>query len=216
MERLTLVLLLLPTSALAQSALDVHVLDDKGKGVQSDVVMLGQPQGRTDSGGRMKIASSCAQAVQIQAKPVDPYYSAGAITCTPSDKSVSIKVTADETYANLKMNLEYFQAKSDFAAVALTKTEIAARTVDPGEAVMHRTAAYKAMGEYFNIPANDAVTPYMNGKAVGPSPELVAAIHTFQSRNKLPRTGKLDYLTLQRASSKTANEILFATPAAER
>tara|TARA_R110000850_G_scaffold172790_1_gene298430 strand:- start:135 stop:785 length:651 start_codon:yes stop_codon:yes gene_type:complete len=209
MKNLLTILLLAPIIAFAQQALEVSVLDDKGAGVQSDLTMHGKTQGRTDADGRKTLAMSCEQTTRIQATPINPYYSAGYKACAPNQKSIAIKVTADEYYANLKENLERFEAESNFASIAIVKTEIAARTVDPVAAADLRTGAYRAMGEYLRISSEASVTVIPGTKRYVASPEFVEALKNFQVQNNLPTTGKLDYLTLQKASNRTASELLF-------
>lgn len=199
----------MPIFAFAQQALEVSVLDDKGVGVQSVLTMHGKTQGRTDADGKKTLEMSCEQTTNIQATPINPYYSAGYTTCAPNQKSVAIKVTADEYYANLKSNLERFEAESNFASIAIVKTEIAARTVDPVVAAELRKDAYKAMGEFLRISSEASVAVVPGTKRYVASPEFVKALENFQAQNNLPTTGKLDYLTLQKASKRTASELLF-------
>lgn len=203
-----LCILLYPLFTLAGPA--VHVLDDGGDGVPSNIFVAAESKGLTDDQGRLALSTDCAQTVSVRAEPTNPYFRPGVSICNPNDPVVTVKVTWKPVYTNLLMNQQLFLAQNDFASVALVSTELAARTVDPKEAAAAKLLVYSSMAKFLKIPEDKPAVLFFK-EYPGPvaSPELIQAVMEYQESIGIQPNGNIDYITLTKASKRTSAEVLF-------
>lgn len=192
----------------------VHVLDDGGDGVPSNIFVAAESKGLTDNQGKLALLTNCALNVSVRAEPTNPYFRPGVSICNPNDRVVTVRVTWKPVYTNLLMNQQLYLVQKDFASVALVSTELAARTDDPKKAAAAKVLVYTSMAKFLGVPEDKPAALFLK-EYPGPvaSPELIQAVMKYQESIGIQPNGNIDYITLTKASKRTSAEVLFVRAA---
>lgn len=196
---------------------EIRVIDqDSEEGVQSDLRIVDPDPAKiihlppTDENGYCRITEECKPAQSIRAEPRNKLYYEGKMRCDKISKF--IRVSKKLYIKNLESNAQDFENNGEYAKAALVYNEIYVRAVafDEELATNAQKKTIELMGKYLNV--SEPTTYVAMQKKVVMSTSLKEEVKSFQEKNNIEVTGKLDYETLSSAAGDNITSYIYSEP----
>lgn len=195
-----------------ESTSTIHVIDDNGRGVKSEIFKVTvngnlDRLGETDVAGILIVKIECKIGERLKIEPIGKYLNRF-IECSNAFKG-KIKVTEQMVYANLVENLQHFEENNDWAKISLISNELYSRSLEQnsGDVWNKPETIYSNFASFLEVTDPIVFDPSQDRFVI--SPKLNMAIKEFQAKKNLRITGNLDYMTLCTAAESTIGKYIF-------